>query len=402
MIKLDKTVPLIITVLMVSVLTSAAWVAWQSESLAHRIDAGQFEVSLTQDIQDLPRIGYAPLKALLTRGVSQASVDHQLMMELASLYSQRRPLDPKGWLWGSLFLQRAGDLQGAQRYLYSAEQLSSRTASTLTKVFNRYLELGMVESAMPVARTLVESHPARFRRIFYLLTRLNSDYESVVKTVIPTASPSSNRFTKDYYYRFALTDAIRAENSALARAVWDRTPDEMRRSSQHGLRYLNLLASEQNFEQLAKAWFDYTGRELVLNEVFESSFSGELADFSPCWWNGAPDGDAAKWSIDGARGSDQKSLLLEFTGEDNVQFSHLRCIVAVEPGLDYRFAGRWRGKDITTLSGPFVDMITPGVQSIYRRSEALIGSWPWQEFELKFTVPDNVKLVQFRIRRAKK
>jgi len=90
---------------------------------------------------------------------------------------------------------------------------------------------------------------------------------------------------------------------------------------------------------------------------------------------------------------------LRFLGGENISYKHLTCTVMVEPNSTYIIGGRSKGRKITTLSGPFVDVIYPGSDVVLARSKTMIDSWNWEDFQLDIEVPEGVHFLKIRMRR---
>jgi len=380
-----------------------AWLIWQNDSVTQKVRNYEVVIDSPQALKSLPPLITEPLRQALYQASIEVGGNNQFMAKVADEYVKRRPLDAQGWLWGSLFYQRDGDLKTAAKYLSIAHRLSVKNTPQLVQVFNRYLELGLVEQAMPVARNLSFSQPAQFRKAFYLMTRLSDNYKAVVDEVIPKTVPNVRPGRKPHkpslYYKWALNDSIRADNYELAEAVWNAIPVKLRINSDYGLAYINYLATGQNYSHLATVWLEHTGRELPLGRLPEQNFDADLTEYSPCWRIVPVKDEHALMSASGDH--DNPSLTLQFAGQDNLHYYHSSCIFAVESGQEYSLSGRWQGLDITTLSGPYVEVFSPGVKGFRKQIAAQIGNWVWSEFDLNFTAPDGVKILSVRIRRSK-
>lgn len=382
-----------------------AWLIWQNEMTSLDIDYKQ-SVSETRSVdalnaivKELPPLAIQPIRDFLYAASNDIDVDNELLVKIADEYIKRRPLDADGWLWASQFSQRLNNVPEAKRYLSVAHKLAKNNTPKLNQVFTRYLELGLIDEAMPVARDIAYASPNRFRRLFYLLTRLNRDYSHVVQQVIPDKVGGLRRYDDYVYFKWALTDAIRAKNEQLANAVWLSVPQKAKTNPQFSLPYLKYLASLQSSSNLMAVIKQVYNQEYSIGEIVDSGFENKLSADHHCWEARSVPGVVVKNSTRKHLG--ESSLLLEFEGIDNISYYHTGCLVAVESGSFYRFSGHWSGESITTLSGPFVDIYSPGIKGLYKRSEAKSGSWPWQKILIEFQVPDNVEVLSIRIRRAR-
>jgi len=376
-----------------------AWLLWQNEMLAASAEPGKYDIGSLQSLDSIPSLASKPLREVLTRNINNQEIDKALLLEVASKYRQRRPLDHQGWLWASELSQSSGNSAAAADYFSVAHSLSRNSSSMLMKVFNRYLELGLVDEAMLVAHDLVFAQPNKFRSLFYLLSRLSDNYPALVEKMIPSNVPAYGNYAPDQYYSWAIDDAIKAKNQELAHAIWVAIPAKFKRNSKYGLNYLNYLVSLQHWADVAPVWLEHVGNSIDAGEILTSDFESTINKNSPCWQSTNMPG--VTWSIDSNSFTGKGGLMLEFDGNENVNYNHLFCHVAVESNQTYRLSGMWAGTGISTLSGPFVDVFFATDKGVNVRGEQMLGNWPWLKFGVNFTVPDNIEIITIRIRRIK-
>lgn len=387
--------------LLITAITSpllwAAWFLWQDETYA--VDTSEFDISEPQTMTTLPLLIRKPLKHVLSNRAENPEIDTAVLIKIVEKYRQRRPLDPQGWLWASELSKLTNNNSDASRFFSVAHSLSRNSGSMLMKVFNRYLELGLVDEAIPVAHDLVFAQPERFRSLFYLLSRLTNDYSALVEKMIPQRVPSYGKYAPDLYYSWALNDAVRAKNKLLAHALWSKIPSKFKQTSGYGLNYLNFLVGSQNWDDVPAVWHELTGKAFDSGDILQADFETQMHRNSPCWQSTPIPG--AAWSYDSNAFEGSSSLRLEFDGNENINFNHLACHVSVEPGQSYKLSGMWAGRGISTLSGPYVDVFSQNSKGVYVRSEQMLGNWPWLSFELNINVPHDIEVVTIRIRRNK-
>lgn len=387
--------------LVVSVLLLiSVWVIWQNDRLAKQIRDGDFSINSIQALNSIPPLLTKPLRQMLYQQSVNATIEASLMIKVVDKYVDRRPLDVQGWLWKSLFHQRVGDLVAAKSSLAMAHNLSIKNTPMLLNVFNRYIELGLIDEAMLVAGDLSFAQPKRFRQVFYLMGRLSGDYHQVVSRVIPASVPKVRAGRKPIdaalYYRWALNDALRADNRLLIEAIWQATPTLLRQSSDFGLRYLEYLALGQQVERLSQVWLEFSGETLIRGEIPNQFFGTEN---TPCWKVLPLKNDVAKTFPFSNHG--EEGLTVSFSGEENLNFYHASCLFIVAPEKQYVLKGRWKGDDITTLAGPFLDIHAPSVKGFYKKNDSMTGSWPWTNFEIKFDSQAGAEVMMVRLRRNK-
>jgi len=159
----------------------SGWLLIENEFIINNVKSGEVKIDSYDELDSLTPILVAPLKQTLNQDALTATLDNDVALKISQEYIKRKPIDPQGWLWQSLYHQRAGDLPSAEKSLKVAHRLSTVNTPMLINVFNRYLELNLIAPAMDVARDISYSQPQQFRQIFYLMSRLNPDYEEVVE-----------------------------------------------------------------------------------------------------------------------------------------------------------------------------------------------------------------------------
>lgn len=342
-----------------------------------------------------PALLTAPLRDTLYDASVGVGYDNVEIVALADVYLKRRPLDARAWLWSSLFYQRLGNQSEAVKHLAVAHRLSQTNVHVLIRVFNRYLELNLIDQAMPVAHDIIQARPNQFRRLFYLMTRLSDDYARVVEQVIPVKDPSDGGIKKEYapyyYFSLALKDALRLKNAPLAEAIWSVAPIEFKRNSDDGVKYLRFLASLQNSTLISDVWRDVVGQALS-----EGVLNSSTGISSPCWE--VKDVDGAITSTDFDKYGNA-ILSIEFDGSKNLRYAHLTCLALVQKDTHYKLKGRWKGDDISTLSGPFIRVVSSGSTLVDSKVKPQIGSWLWSDFDLSFYVPNNISLISIGVQR---
>jgi len=376
-------------------LVFAAWLMWKSDSMQGELN-GVAVHSMNQPI-DYPVLVVDPIKSFLSKASSEANVNIDDVFKALEIYLSRNPLDAEAWLIGSKLYQQSSNDDLASLYLSVAHRLSETNTPVLLKVFNRYLELNLIPEAMPVARDISIANPSEFRRLFYLMSRLRDDYAYTVANMIPKETLNKTFVLNEasdignVYYQWAMKDSIRLGNHLLAKEIWSVIPTEEKFDSAIGVDYLAYLSKFQSVNKLQFVWKDVVGAHMADGALLNYKGAGA----SPCW-RVIPNDNV---DVDIAGVDDSTVLAVNFLGEANVNYNHLRCLTPVKPQKKYRLSGRFKSKDITTLSGPYIDVYIPGVNKIINRTESIIGNSLWQDFQTDFNVPENVSFVELRVRR---
>jgi len=381
-------------------LIGIALLLWNDHVELNKVKSGEHALFKSGDIRSISKLSVEPLGQALENLTSFVGRQSNSLI-LAKEYLQRRPMDPKGWIWASGFAQRQGNQQESLEYLKVAHGLSKRNAFILNEVLNRYLELGEIESAIDVSHDLSKANPSGFRRWFSVMSRVTSkdDYSNLVDRMIPKELPNHSKLDPDYYFSSALRVARLQRNDELADLLWNVMPYDYKKGSKEGFVYLQSVISRQNADKFISIWQDLSEEQVKVGEVVNHNFERNIPSVSPCFDSKKIPGVA--WGRDETSYDGDHSLKVSFNGEENIEFSHARCVIAVESGRRYSLDGFWKGNDISTLSGVYLDIYSPGIKGFYARTDAKIGRWPWQKFSIEFNVPRGVELVIVRIRRKK-
>lgn len=139
-----------------------------------------------------------------------------------------------------------------------------------------------------------------------------------------------------------------------------------------------------------------TGVGKLTNPGFEADFTG-----GPFGWRFSRQGPG--WKVErvaGIAGEGGYSLSVVFDGKKNVSFSHLTQIIPVEPGVSYRLTALWKGDDITTDQGPYLEIYGHDAKGLHAKGPMLLGTRDWEEVGIEFTAPDDCHAVVVRLRRV--
>lgn len=318
---------------------------------------------------------------------------------LSKLYSHRRPLDPRGWYWQSMFSEGI-DEDYSEHSLLTAVALSKNKVSWLKNYFSEYINRGRLIEAAKIAQLIVEGRPSEFDRYFYFLVRLLDDSEMLVN-FIPQKSPKDfghdeSRYDDTYYFRRAIRMAIRLDDPDLASKVWRRMPKVPQTLDGFVDSYIAYLAKTQDWQGLKRIVDDMYGVSIVDGEVHNGDFAANIKESTHCWY--VKPNDFVKVGVE-EKDNDAK-LLVEFLGESNISYASAMCFLGVRSGKKYRLSANWQGSKITTFSGPFLEISRPGER--YKRLASIkprSGSWDEIDFSLDFDVPEDTHVITIKIRR---
>ena len=140
--------------------------------------------------------------------------------------------------------------------------------------------------------------------------------------------------------------------------------------------------------------------ETGIGRLTNPGFEAEMAN-GPFDWRFSRQGSG--WKIErvvGMASEGSYSLAVAFDGKKNAYFHHLSQIVPVEPGVSYRLTAWWKGRDLSTDQGPFLEVYGHDAKGLHVKGPMLLSTRDWEKVALEFTTPDDCHAVVVRLRRV--
>jgi tetratricopeptide (TPR) repeat protein len=279
-----------------------------------------------------------------------------------------------------------GEKEKARAVLRRLSELTPNSIAYLWEGSMLALRLGDTTTAMEDLRTVATADPRRRNRVFDMCWKVIGDPEPILQNVV------SDEVLPSY-----LTYLISTDKLTETYAVWNRMREKEIDNEDIELRYVDFLLRRRDVETATVVWNKlFPGAKndsLVWNGSFEDKLIGRGFDWRIRKVEGVKiDFDAAK-KTDGER-----SLRLEFSGENNVNFSHVSQIIPVEPGSDYILTSNISTEDITTRNGIGWEVFCHGMRE---KSETVTGTVDWTDNDLTFTTPQDCRFINLRLRRFK-
>jgi hypothetical protein len=181
-----------------------------------------------------------------------------------------------------------------------------------------------------------------------------------------------------------------------AQIAWNKISSAEIQNEDIQLKYIHFLINNKRVPLAAKIRGSNTGIQGLTNPGFEKEITRNGFD-----WRYTAN-NKGKWSIRRTLSeafSGTCSLKIRFEGRENISFGHLYQIVPVDPLTPYRLTYRWRSKNITTDQGPFVDIYGYDCKGVSFKGAMMLGTHPWQEQDMEFTVPEDCHAVVVRLSR---
>jgi len=333
-----------------------------------------------------------------------------LNLDRARHYAERAtqlsPFSWKAWWQRAQLDELAGSVDAAERDLRRAQSLDPRDPAINWRLANFYLRRSEFESARTYLSAALEGDPSLQRPAVTLLAKFGVAL-STVDAIWPRDSDS----------RLTLIDGLMRERRqfepqalhAFLMRQWnglmaDRTdiplPD--------GSPFIRYLLDGNWTEDARKGWIELAER----NGLHDAPY----ANGENRVWNGRFDlplrGGPLGWRISQANGYTisvkahegalrSGGLRVEFDGSRNINFNGVRQTVIVQPGTSYTFAFQARSDALTTDQGVYVEVVDLHTHQSLLRTDAVLGTTPWQHAMLTLSIPSESRLIEVRLRRRR-
>ncbi|MCB1715779.1 MAG: hypothetical protein KDK05_11660 [Candidatus Competibacteraceae bacterium] len=365
----------------------AGTLAWRSEQQQDTLPS---RAALASTLLPVGEIALIQARNLL----AQAQYSPELVERLLQQALRERPLYAPAWLDLAELAQRQGQLPEAVRYLEYARALWPQRSVFLWRLALLLIGIGQSKPALDTLAAYWLAVPQDGLQVIALARRLQAEKASWVEPLL--ASINTRASTPLTYYRQLLSIAQRLQDVELARMVWHRIPESTRQEHTVLLPYVDFLLNAERYDEAAAAWavlIDATG------DLYNGDFEQPLINGGLGWRYR----ERAGFRIQRDRRehyTGQYSVLIQFTGSENVNFSDLRQRIIIPGGQRYRLRGYWKAYDVSTRSGVYLELLSlHPTQRIAIASKPRYGTWPWEPFELLVDVPDDVRLLELRLRR---
>ena len=314
--------------------------------------------------------------------------------ELLHQALRQRPLYAPAWLDLAELQRRNYQIQKAVHYLEYARSLWPQRPVFLWRVALLLVGLEKIKPALETLASYWVAIPQDGLQVIALARRLQPDPEAWVGYLLQAVNAKAAEPL--IHYRYLLRAARNLRDPLLAQTVWAYTPETLQQDTTLLLPYIELLLAEEHYDEAESAWSALTERD---GSVYNGSFEKALIDGGLGWYFRDRPGFRIERDRQERRSGDY-SLLINFTGSENVNFIDLRHRLIVGAGKRYRLQGYWKGYGLTTRSGVYIEVIS--VNTAERYAVALdpkYGTWPWESFELMLEVPEDTRLLELRVRR---
>ncbi len=310
---------------------------------------------------------------------------------------ERNPLEQTYWINLAKIYEQLGEKEAFEEALENAVLLNPTSFQGRWVIGTLFLQEEDISKALPHFFYLLRHYPEQSGVVYDVWLKVVDDPDFLLEKLVPQ-DPASLQSYLSYLYE--------NNDSQSVKKVWRKKillgykPDRS-----ETLRHIDFLISRNELDEAVEVWEARLQEEgisllsdgnLITNGGFEKEkilgggFDWKIADVA-----------GAKVSFDRSIAFEGKSSIrITFNGKENVDFYHIHQIVPLKPNTDYILRGHMKTKDITTKSGPKIEIYGIG-PTFHGSSESLIGDHGWKELSVAFRTSPQSQAGVVRVRREK-
>lgn len=313
---------------------------------------------------------------------------------------QLNPYDPRAWLDLGTALEFQGKDQMAAACMRRVDELAPRLPNYQWALGNFYLAHNDLKEAFSHFRMVLAAVPFYDQQIFTTAWKGSGDPQTILSELIP-----DNMSVEIRYLGYLVTTGHLDD----AGVVWDRLAHSGKVPAWAASLYMDTLIGAHQSSAAYKVWnslrtmgslpatYATTSQNLVENGDFENPLLG--FGFG---WRVAQVAGVYVGLDDSTFHSPSKSLMIEFSGKQNVDYHNVYQLVPVQPNHRYRLLAYMKTQGITTDSGPRMevhDAYNPALLNKY--TDQLTGTTDsWTPLSLTFTTSPKTDLISIVIARV--
>jgi hypothetical protein len=303
----------------------------------------------------------------------------------------RDPASPSRW--ADLGESTASSGLSPGRIMENAVQFGPFLPPVLLRVATFYASSNQTAEAVSLTARVLSKTDTYDGAIF---DRYNSQHLPL--EVILSRGLAENPRAAQAYFRYLMN----AGNLDDASTMWKWLLLHSYASESIAREYVDLLASQRDFERAARAWAAFAGvrgdgyliSNWIYNGGFETAPSGAMFD-----WEIQPRDTVAVTQDASIFHSGRHSLRLEFAGKRNLDYQQIRQVAFVVPGA-YRFEAYVRTDSLTTDEGVGFRIFDPEQPSHLNIETAQTnGTHDWTRITKDFVVASPTEIIEIRVNR---
>jgi len=310
---------------------------------------------------------------------------------------ERNPLEQTYWINLAKIHQRLGEKEAFERALENAIFVNPRGFQGRWVTGNLFLQGEDVQKALPHFSYLLRYYPEQSGLVYDVLTKVVDDPDFLLEKLVPEDALSLRSYLS---YLYENNDSESAKKVWHKRASLGQEPDR-----NETLRHIDFLISRNEFNEAMEVWRARLQEEGLSipkdgNGITNGSFEKEKILGGGFDWK-ISDVKGAKVAFDRSVAFEgNHSIKITFDGKENVDFYHVHQIVLLKPNTDYSLKAYIRTKEVTTKSGPKIEVYGIG-STFYGSSESVVGDNAWKELSVTFRTTLQSQAGVVRVRREK-
>lgn len=314
-----------------------------------------------------------------------------------TLAAEKSPFNAQAWLDLGAAQEIEGHIDDAEASLRRVDYLAPQLPQFQWAIANFFLLRGNVDESLRHFRIVLAGTPQYDGIIFSTAWKAVGNADEILARVIPDSVRAQISYM-DYLVSQKKYDD--------AQKVWRRVAASHESfSTQVAEPLIDTLLAVKMPEEAYRDWLDLQNRGLVSapsepgSLVSDGDFEGEITNFGFGWRVSPPPGvyvglDSTNFHSGG------HSLFIRFPGKGNYLFQVCEDL-KVSPRESYRARGYMKTEDITTNSGPRLEIFDPYNQRAFDLfSDQLTGTnAAWTLLTLNFTTKPETNVVELCVAR---
>ncbi len=328
---------------------------------------------------------------VLARGAGELWQYHPAQSDaILTAAASRYPLETRQWLDRARIVLHVPEIATElDAHLLAAMASQPNDREGRWRAIQIAIQAGQLEAAEYHLRRWLDGRPSDTDQALLIARRWLHDSEALIDRILPTG---------EEYLSNAMRLARQQQDILLAEALWSRLEQPRPLDDRLFLDYVEFLMDRGQLSRASRLWSE-ADPTYEPGDFPNGRFERELGeDLGLNWRTGRlPAGVDVR--IDPAQGRNgDRSLRVDFRGDENIRLSAPWIRLPVYPGQTYRLSGHWRADRLTTRSLPFIHLTAEG-QGLSEVIELPSASFDWQAWEVEFQVPDDVRVIRLRLRR---
>ena len=310
---------------------------------------------------------------------------------------RRDPASPYRWSDLAEAYLQAGLEEDARHCFRQAVRQGPHIPSILLRAANFHFMTGERQAALELGARCLAAFRDFDEVIFHQYLRMGGGTSDILRYGIPPEHPATRSFFR-FLMRQGTGPAPQQDPDDPLKQTWEWMQDHSLTGPDLLGEYVSALLRRERYREAALAHTAFMRTKHRLgsgaNHLFNGGFEREISG-SPLDWRIYPAGHAEAARERHANAA--WSLRLDFDGQANLDYSHVRQQVVVSPGR-HRFRASIRPEQVTTDQGIGFRIFDP---SNPRRLDILTaqvsGTSGWRIVERVFTILPGTGLIEVRI-----